>query len=98
MALQIDATVLYGLGRSGGSLSNADLEKDTPYNTYLYKGIPASPISMISMDSLKAALNPDETDYIYYVLTDTKTGEHKFAVTYDEHLANIADAKERGVL
>lgn len=98
MPLQIDATVLYGLGRASGSLSNNDLAKDTPYNSYLYKGLPATPISMISMESLKAALNPADTTFLYYVLTDAKTGEHKFANTYEEHLANIADSKARGVL
>jgi UPF0755 protein len=98
MPLQIDATVLYGLGRSGGSLSNADLKKDTPFNTYLNKGLPPTPISMISMDSLKAALNPADTDFMFYVLTDKKTGEHKFGKTYEEHLLNIEDAKSRGVL
>ena len=98
MPLQIDATVLYGLGRSSGSLSKKDLATDTPYNSYLYKGIPSTPISMISMASLKAALNPADTQYLYYVLTDKKTGEHKFARTYEEHLANIADSKARGVL
>lgn len=98
MPLQIDATVLYGLDKPGGSLSNKDLQTDGPFNTYTRKGLPGSPISMISMDSLSAALNPADTTFLYYVLTDAKTGEHKFANTYEEHLANIEDAKARGVL
>ena len=98
MPLQIDATVLYGIGKSGGSLTNKDLQTDTPFNTYTRKGLPGSPISMISMDSLSAALNPADTTFLYYVLTDAKTGEHKFANTYEEHLANIEDAKARGQL
>jgi UPF0755 protein len=98
MLLQIDATVLYGLGKNGGALSLSDLEKDTPYNTYLHKGLPSTPISMISMDSLLAALNPADTTFLFYVLTDADTGEHKFANTYEEHLVNISDSKSRGVL
>lgn len=98
MPLQIDATLLYGLGRASGSLSNTDLQKDTPYNTYLHKGLPPTPISMISMASLQAALNPADTTYLYYVLTDAKTGKHAFANTYEEHQANIVDSKARGQL
>lgn len=98
MPLQIDATVLYGVGKSSGSLTNADLKTDTPYNTYTRMGLPLTPISMISMDSLDAALNPANTTFLYYVLTNAKTGEHKFANTYEEHVANINDAKARGQL
>jgi UPF0755 protein len=98
MPLQIDATVLYGLGRAGGSLSAADLHRDTSFNTYLHKGLPPTPISMVSIKSLQAALKPDNTNYLYYVLSDKKTGKHAFAQTYEEHLKNIADAKARGDL
>lgn len=98
MPLQIDATVLYGLGRSGGSLSIGDLKVDTPYNTYIHTGLVPTPISMISMDSLRAALNPADTDYLYYVLIDSKTGQHAFSKTYDEHLQNIEKAKQNGAL
>lgn len=98
MPLQIDATVLYGLSRGGGSLSKTDLATDTPYNTYIHKGLVPTPISMISMDSLRAALNPADTTYLYYVLIDKETGKHAFANTYAEHLANIEKAKENGAL
>ena len=98
MPLQIDATVLYGLGRSSGSLSNADLKTDTPYNTYTRKGLVPTPISMISMESLRAALNPADTSYLYYVLINPDTGEHAFAKTYEEHLKNIEQAKANGAL
>ena len=98
MLLQIDATVLYGLGKSGGSLSLADLKVDGPYNTYINKGLVPTPISMISMSSLRAALNPEPSTFLYYVLKDAKTGEHAFANTYQEHLANIEKAKQDGAL
>jgi len=98
MLLQIDATVLYGLGRSGGSLSLDDLKSNTPFNTYVNKGLVPTPISMISMSSLRAALNPEQSTYLYYVLKDAKTGEHEFANTYEEHLANIEKAKQNGAL
>lgn len=98
MLLQIDATVLYGLGRSGGSLSKSDLAKDTPFNTYTRKGLVPTPISMISMSSLRAALEPAESDYLFYVLIDAKTGKHAFSKTYEEHLNNIEIAKQNGAL
>ncbi len=98
MPLQIDATVLYGLGRASGSLTNADLQTDTPFNTYLHKGLVPTPISMISMDSLRAALNPADSTYLYYVLIDAETGKHAFANTYTEHLQNIETAKANGAL
>ncbi len=98
MLLQIDATVLYGLGRSGGSLSINNLQTDTPFNTYIHKGLVPTPISMISMSSLRAALNPAQSNYLYYVLKNSETGEHEFAQTYEQHLANIEKAKSNGVL
>ena len=98
MNLQIDATVLYGLGRASGSLSNSDLKTDTPFNSYLRSGLPPTPISMISMDSLRAALNPQTTEYLYYVLSDAKTGKHTFATNYEDHLKNIEEAKANGAL
>ncbi|MFN8015189.1 MAG: endolytic transglycosylase MltG [Acidimicrobiia bacterium] len=98
MPLQIDASVLYGLGRGSGSLTTKDLKTNTPFNTYTNKGLPPSPISMISMKSLGAALNPETTEYLYYVLIDKKTGKHAFSKTYQEHLANIEIAKQNGAL
>jgi UPF0755 protein len=98
MRLQIDASVIYGAGRSGGSLSRAELQTDTPYNTYTRSGLPPTPISMISMASLRAALNPAESNYLYYVISDAETGEHAFAETFEEHLVNIQKAKDSGDL
>lgn len=97
MPLQIDATLLYAKGVSSGTLSNADKKIDSPYNTYQNKGIPPTPIATFSKESLEAALNPAQSDYLFYVLTDAKTGEHKFSKTLDEHNAAVADAQDRGV-
>ena len=59
---------------------------DNPYNTYKYKGLPPGPISNPGANSLKAALNPDDTSYYFYVLdTSEDVWLHKFFKTYDEH-------------
>ena len=85
--LQIDATLVY---INGGKVpSEADKAIDSPYNTYLYKGLPAGPISNPGMTALYAALNPENTSYYYYVLNPA-TGMHQFAATYEEHEANRA--------
>jgi UPF0755 protein len=86
MPLQIDATVLYALDRPKEELALADLKIDSPYNTYENAGLPPGPICSPSRQSLEAALNPAETDYLYYVL---KAGgeEHVFTSNYNEFLA-----------
>lgn len=96
MRLQIDATVAYGLNQT--KLNPGDLQKDTPFNTYTRAGLPPTPISMISIDSLLAAINPEDTNYLYYVLSNKETGDHAFSKTYEEHLANIEKAKKSGNL
>ena len=90
--LNIDASVIYGLGgkidpETGESipLTQEDLETDTPYNTYLHTGLTPGPISNPGQESLNAAVMPNETDYYYYAL-NPETGEHKFSKTYKEHL------------
>ena len=90
--LNIDASVIYGLGgkidpETGESipLTQADLETDTPYNTYLHTGLTPGPISNPGQESLNAAVMPNETDYYYYALNPA-TGEHQFSKTYKEHL------------
>ena len=86
MPLQIDATVLYALDRPKNELSLADLKIDSPYNTYENSGLPPGPICSPSRQSLEAAINPAETEYLYYVL---KAGgeEHFFTSNYNEFLA-----------
>lgn len=88
MALGIDATLLYDDPTPDGELSTADIETDGPYNTRMRTGLPPTPIASPYLWSLRAALNPADTHYYYYVLCGDDGG-HRFAVTYDEHLANV---------
>ncbi|MCY6484039.1 endolytic transglycosylase MltG [Clostridium aestuarii] len=89
MRLQVDATVLYAMGKHKGKLSLKDLEIDSPYNTYKVKGLPPGPISNPGKSCIEAALNPDNNEYIYYVLSDHK--KHYFTNNYKDFLK----AKER---
>ncbi len=95
MRLDIDATVLYAVGSR--DIADFDREVDSPYNTYVVNGLPPTPIAAPGRTSLEAAANPDQTDYLFYVLSDLD-GNHAFAVTLDEHNANVAQAREDGVL
>lgn len=97
MRLQIDATVIYALGYNRGRVLAKDLKVDSPYNTYLIDGLPPTPIGTVSVASLTAAINPAQTDYLFYVLA-SEDGSHVFAVTYEEHQANVEAAKKAGVL
>lgn len=84
--LNIDATVVYALGGKT-DLTKEDMEIDSPYNTYKYKGLPPGPISNPGDLSLKAALDPSSTKYYYYALDpNAESREHKFFRTYQEHL------------
>ena len=90
MILQIDATVIYGLGEGKEHMSRvlyADLEEDNPYNTYIYPGLPPGPIASPGRKSIEAALYPEDHDYFYYVMGDDG---HVFSKTYDEHRRNIS--------
>ena len=98
MPLQIDATLLYASGDpTKQSISEADQQVDSPYNTYLNKGLPPTPIAGVSEASLRAALAPADTDFRFYVVADA-SGRHAFAPTYEEHLANIEAARAAGIL
>lgn len=84
--LQIDATLAY---INGGKVpTEADKSIDSPYNTYLYKGLPAGPISNPGLESIKAAMNPNSTSYYYYALGDD--GVHHFFKTWREQQNFIA--------
>ncbi|HZA42085.1 MAG TPA: endolytic transglycosylase MltG [Actinomycetota bacterium] len=85
MTLGIDATVLYALGEHKQSLTQSDLEVDSPYNTRKNPGLPPTPIGAPSSASLEAALNPADGDWLYYVLADCE-GNHAFSSSYDEFL------------
>lgn len=81
--LNIDASVIYALdGKT--NLTAEDMAVDSPYNTYTNTGITPGPISNPGIASLKAALNPEDTPYYYYVL-NPETGEHEFTKTYEDH-------------
>lgn len=92
MTLGIDATLLYDDPSADGQLTTADIETDTPYNTRINAGLPPTPIASPGRASIEAALTPKETPYLYYVLCPKEgDGVHRFAETYDEHLANVAE-------
>ncbi|PID97957.1 MAG: aminodeoxychorismate lyase [Actinobacteria bacterium] len=87
--LQMDSSVLYGVGKSRGLPPTAeDLANDNPYNTYKNKGLPAGPISIPSQEVLDATLNPIDGDWLYFVTVDLDTGETLFAKTLAEQEKN----------
>lgn len=94
MKLEIDATVQYVLDKPKERLLNSDLRSvDSPYNTYLYEGLPPGPIAAPSLKSIEAALEPTASEYLFYVTKKDGSGEHLFAKTYREHLKNIETSK-----
>lgn len=85
--LQVDASIIYALSLEGKDRSAFTTELDSPYNTYTNKGLPVGPICNPGLASIRAAANPNSTDYFYYALgTD---GVHHFFRTYNEHLAFV---------
>jgi UPF0755 protein len=94
MPLETDPSVIYGLeaeGRWHGVLRRTELDSDTPYNTYLHAGLPPGPIANPGMPSLRAALEPARTNYLYFVAAGTNAQGHSlFAETLDEHNHNVA--------
>lgn len=85
MPLQVDATFLYIMGKGSFDLSRKDLAHDSPYNTYVYQGLPPGPIGSPSLSSILAALFPSKTEALFY-LADSH-GTTYYSKTYDEHLA-----------
>ncbi|WP_298675094.1 endolytic transglycosylase MltG [uncultured Lentibacter sp.] len=92
MKLQTDPTVIYGItkgeGVLGRGLRRSELRAATPYNTYVIDALPPTPIANPGRASIEAALNPDSSDYIFFVADGT--GGHAFSVTLAEHNRNVA--------
>ncbi|MGH9023073.1 MAG: endolytic transglycosylase MltG [Acidimicrobiia bacterium] len=97
MRLQIDATVLYALGKHKERVLLTDLEVKSPYNTYMVDGLPPTPIAAVSHASLRAALSPAAVDYRFYVLAE-ENGKHAFAATEGEFFRLKAEARRKGLL
>ena len=92
MGLQCDPTVIYALERAGrynGNLTRADLQFDSPYNTYRYAGLPPGPIASPGRASLEAAAHPADVPYLYFV--SRNDGSHVFAATLEEHNRNVQE-------
>ncbi|MDP8971408.1 MAG: endolytic transglycosylase MltG [Actinomycetota bacterium] len=89
MALQVDATVLYALGAHKERVLSKDTAVDSPWNTYEILGLPPTPISGAGRAAIEAAANPAPEDYLYYVVSDPRTGAHAFARSLAEHNDNV---------
>jgi UPF0755 protein len=92
MRLQTDPTVIYGItkgeGVLGRGLRQSELRRETPYNTYVIDGLPPTPIANPGAEAIRAAVNPDQTDFLFFVADGT--GGHAFAETLEEHNENVA--------
>lgn len=95
MPLNTDPSVIYGLeleGKWRGTIYASDLTRDTPYNTYLHAGLPPGPVANPGIPSLRAAMDPPKTNYLYFVAAGTDAQGHSlFAETLEEHNRNVAE-------
>ncbi len=93
MPLMTDPAVIYGLeleGRWRGTLYHSDLDRNTPYNTYLHNGLPPGPVANPGVRSLRAAMQPAQTDYLYFVAAGADAQGHSlFSSSLDEHNRNV---------
>jgi UPF0755 protein len=95
MRLQTDPTVIYGLGeRYDGNIRKRDLLADTPWNTYTRDGLPPTPIAMPGAESLRAAVHPAASDFLYFVARGD--GSHEFSRTLEQHNRAVARYQLRG--
>lgn len=88
MPLQSDATLQYSFKKRKKRMTYKDLKIDSPYNTYIRKGLPPTPIASPSIKSIKAVLNPSDTEYLYFVASID--GGNVYSKTYEEHKKNVA--------
>jgi len=95
MPLRTDPSVIYGLeleGKWRGTIYASDLTRNTPYNTYLHAGLPPGPVANPGIPSLRAAMDPPKTNYLYFVAAGTDAQGHSlFSATLDEHNRNVAE-------
>jgi UPF0755 protein len=93
--LRTDPSVIYGLeldGKWRGAIYQSDLTRDTAYNTYLHAGLPPGPVANPGIPSLRAAMDPPKTSYLYFVAAGTNAqGQSRFAATLEEHNRNVAE-------
>ncbi len=98
MPLMTDPSVIYGLQVTKqwrGAIYASDLQRDTPYNTYMHAGMPPGPIANPGMKSLQAAMSPAQTDYLYFVAaSQNPQGKSVFASTLEQHNRNVAEYRE----
>ena len=97
MRLQADPTVVYALTNGLGDMRGRPLYRnhlkiESPYNTYINRGLPPAPIANVGLDAVRAVLNPANTNYLFFVADGN--GGHKFSRTYEQHMKNHADWRE----
>lgn len=89
MPLQLDSTVNFATGKTGITTTAQDRESDSPYNTYKVPGLPPGPVSSPGEAAMQAVLTPTPGEWLYFVAVNPDTGETRFAVTDEEHAANV---------
>lgn len=95
MRLQVDATVLYARGEHTDRVLFEDLEVESPWNTYLHDGLPPTPVASPGRGAIRAAADPPDSGYLYYVVEDIDTGAHAFAETPEEHNRNVQEFRRK---
>lgn len=95
MPLQMDPTVIYGLGSQyNGKLSHKDLSIDSPYNSYRYRGLPPTPIAMVGKEAIDAAAHPQLSKFLYFVAKGD--GSHQFSETYEQQKRAVNQYQHKG--
>ena len=95
MRLQSDPTTIYGIRDFNGNITKADLQRYTPYNTYVIPGLPPGPIANPGLASLMAALRPTQSDFLYFV--SNNQGSHFFSKTYGQHAGHVNKFQKRSI-